>query len=311
MDTGNPHKVARASPAIRVGDTVRVRDLEDIVQTLDNASCTESLPFMPEMQPYCGKTFTVSRCVNRILVEGHGIRRLCDSFILEGVRCDGTSHNGCQRSCSVIWKKDWLTVEQVNRAAQSPLSQVPSGAPCHLSLQCQGLAKTLIGATEPLSALDIGQYLMDVRQGNYSFSGVLLMLVRMATDRLAWKLRRAWRRVRARKAGYRQAGQPLPLMPGDTVEVRSAREIQATLNKDAKFQGILFADPMWLCCGKQFRVSKAVERVFVEDSGAFRLLRDTYLLENVTCDGRTFRGCPRNCYWYWKSAWLKKAEGST
>ena len=43
------------------GDTVAVRSLGEILATLDADAKLDGLPFMPEMVPYCGKSFRVVR----------------------------------------------------------------------------------------------------------------------------------------------------------------------------------------------------------------------------------------------------------
>ena len=98
---------------------------------------------------------------------------------------------------------------------------------------------------------------------------------------------------------------PLGLKAGDLVEVRSKNEIRRTLNRKNRLAGLLFSEPMWKYCGKQFRVARVVDSIIDENSGDRKRIRDTYLLENVTCDGLAYRGCPRRCFWFWKGAWLK------
>src|SRR5215470_14683966 len=33
---------------------------------------------------------------------------MTNSVHLEGVRCDGSGHDGCQASCLIFWKESWL-----------------------------------------------------------------------------------------------------------------------------------------------------------------------------------------------------------
>src|SRR6185295_16238569 len=56
-------------------------------------------------------------------------RRLPDSVHLEGLRCDGSAHAGCQAGCLLFWKEAWLKpVESVGRATEltSPSASNPS-----------------------------------------------------------------------------------------------------------------------------------------------------------------------------------------
>jgi hypothetical protein len=35
-------------------------------------------------------------------------------------------------------------------------------------------------------------------------------------------------------------------------------------------------------------------------------ISDTVILEGVTCNGVSRRGCPRDCHQLWREAWLKR-----
>src|SRR4030095_847663 len=93
---------------LRRGDRVRVRNLGEILSTLDDQGTLECLPFMPEMKQFCGKTFTVSSRLEKTCVEGLGARLLPNTVTLHDARCDGCAHDGCQRSCTLLWKESWL-----------------------------------------------------------------------------------------------------------------------------------------------------------------------------------------------------------
>ena len=58
----------------RHGQSVTVRGLGEILETLDADGKFEGLPFMPEMAPLCGKTFRVYRRAERTCVEGVGMQ---------------------------------------------------------------------------------------------------------------------------------------------------------------------------------------------------------------------------------------------
>ena len=97
----------------------------------------------------------------------------------------------------------------------------------------------------------------------------------------------------------------LGLVPGDLVEVKSLEEIRATLDERGKNRGLLFTDDMKGYAGKQFRVFKRVESIFLEESKQRRTLKNTVLLETVYCPGITFR-CDRSCFLSWKEVWLRR-----
>jgi hypothetical protein len=109
-------------------------------------------------------------------------------------------------------------------------------------------------------------------------------------------------------AGVRPLGpdEVLRLEPGELVEVKSLQEIRATLDERGKNRGLLFTDDMKGYAGRQFRVFKRVESIFLEESKQRRTLKNTVLLEAVYCPGITFR-CDRSCFLFWKEVWLRRA----
>ena len=76
------------------GDLVTVRSFPDILSALDDSGSLDALPFLPEMLKYCGRTFTVRRCVNKLIQEGVGtsMRRIKNVVLLDGTICDGQAH---------------------------------------------------------------------------------------------------------------------------------------------------------------------------------------------------------------------------
>jgi len=96
------------------------------------------------------------------------------------------------------------------------------------------------------------------------------------------------------------------LRPGDLVEVRSWREIAATLDQDGTRENLPFMPEMLSYCGKQFRVSRQAFKTCVDDR-EMRQLSGTVLLEEVRCDGKSHGGCGKACLIFWKEAWLKPA----
>src|SRR2546428_1280429 len=89
-----------------VGDLVEIRPFEEIESTLDESGCLDGLPFMPEMGRFCGRRIRVFRCVDKILDFGRSwrLRRLEDTVLVAGLRCDGGAHGGCQASCYLLGK---------------------------------------------------------------------------------------------------------------------------------------------------------------------------------------------------------------
>jgi hypothetical protein len=101
----------------------------------------------------------------------------------------------------------------------------------------------------------------------------------------------------------------LNLQPGDWVEIRSEKEIAATLDYQGKLKGLRFTREMIKFCGHKFKVYKRVNRIILEATGELRRIKSpTYLLEGVLCDGEAHGGCDRACFCYWREDWLKRTS---
>ena len=99
----------------------------------------------------------------------------------------------------------------------------------------------------------------------------------------------------------------LNLDPGELVEVLSRKEIFDTLDSSGRYQGLTFMPEMLKYCGKRFKVLKRVNKIIVEGVGK-RRMRNTVILEGVTCDGEAHGGCQRTCLLLWKKVWLKRVQ---
>jgi hypothetical protein len=182
---------------LRVGELVVVRSKEEILRTLNNRGQKEALPFMPEMFQYCGKRFKVFKRAHKTCDPPNGLcgRRMQNAVHLEGVRCDGQNHGGCQAGCLIFWKEAWL--ERVDPAAprhsdqsavdSRAISQTPgcteedvmAGALAADSSEhsqdpvyvCQ--STHLASATLPLAWWDLRQYVEDYTSGNVELSQFL------------------------------------------------------------------------------------------------------------------------------------------
>src|SRR4026208_962207 len=99
------------------------------------------------------------------------------------------------------------------------------------------------------------------------------------------------------------------LSPGDTVVVREAREVLATLDADGTCEGMPFMPEMVRFLGRRLVVSKRAQKVCdtIKYTGS-RRLEDTVLLDALRCDGAAHDGCQAECRIYWKEAWLRPAE---
>jgi hypothetical protein len=99
---------------------------------------------------------------------------------------------------------------------------------------------------------------------------------------------------------------PRNLLAGELFEVKSERDILATLDANGRCKGLLWMPSMARLCGKRYRVRKRVERIMLESSGEIRKIRNTVLLEGATCEN--LYGCDRSCFHFWREIWLKRVS---
>src|SRR5689334_19654267 len=88
------------------------------------------------------------------------------------------------------------------------------------------------------------------------------------------------------------------LMPGDLVEVRPLAEIEETLDSNGCLGNQPFMAEMVKLCGGRFRVLQRVERTCIE-TGGFRAMENTVMLDDLRCDGAAHGGCQRGCTLLW------------
>jgi hypothetical protein len=204
------------------------------------------------------------------------------------------------------------------------------GAPVE-TYRCQ--ATEGMRATEPMSNYDPRQYIRELASGNVELPRFLHVAVRALSELIRRRLRllsytplrqsgvAALIRRRLRSLGFNprpqngaavSARDELHLRPGDTVEVRSLKEIAPTLDKSGKTRGLTFDWEMMPYCGGRYRVRDRVERIIDERTGQMlEIPSDCLILDGVVCRGEHSRGrwfCPRAIYPYWREAWLRSVE---
>lgn len=305
--------MGKTAPRLLPSDEVQVRSWSEILRTLDGSGALEGLPFMPEMRRFCGARFAVSKRLERACEEARGqMRRIRNTVFLDGLRCDGVAHDGCQKGCLLFWKEAWLkrvSGEEVPGAVPATGISADYPFPCSLpdgQYVCQ--STELIRATSFLSPFDLRCYVRDLRARNKS--------VRAFGRMLAYAL---WLRLRRMLTGRshlvlegRQRTTPvaqLDLMPGEWVRVKPREEIIRTLDAQGKNRGLAFTVEMVRFCGGRHRVLRRVERMIYEPTRKLINLENTVILEDVVCDGcHSLRaGCPRENYLLWREIWLERA----
>ena len=99
-----------ADDDLEPGDLVQIRSEAEIQSTLNEDNKFKGLGVMPEMTKFYGKELRVFKKINKIMIEATGELRHIKSptYLLEGVFCDGEFHSDCDRSCFLLWKREWL-----------------------------------------------------------------------------------------------------------------------------------------------------------------------------------------------------------
>jgi hypothetical protein len=100
------------------------------------------------------------------------------------------------------------------------------------------------------------------------------------------------------------------LKPGDTVRVKSYREILLTLDTQGFNRGLHWDAELVPYCGKTYRVKTRVERFVDEKTGRLKKLRTpAVILDGVYCRSRYSNRkmfCPRAIYGWWREIWLER-----
>ncbi len=293
----------------RRGDLVSVRSIGEILATLDGEAKLDGLPFMPEMISFCGRTFRVQRRAERTCVEGMGGRRIVDAVLLEGLRCDGSSHEGCERRCLFFWKEKWLKPATTGAGAPPPeegrvgaFDRLPTTLGGRFFCQSTELAT----ATSELPYGNLRCYLHDFLIGETTLRRVGHLIWLAVINRI-WRV--SFRRDYFGQITGEQTRTPgctLQLKPGDLVEVKSLEEIRATLDTNGRNRGLSFEAEMGTHCGRRYRVVSPISTIISEETGRMLELTNTVILDGVTCEGLGACNCPRANYFFWREIWLKR-----
>jgi hypothetical protein len=303
---------------LRRGDFVEVKTPEEILQTLGAEGALEHLPFMPEMLEFCGKRFSVSNRALTVCFSGPGSHRGFlgnDVVTLDGLRCSGADHDGCQKACMIFWREAWLRKVD-DRLLQSKL-ELGGNERLRARLKtlmgpkryyCQ--ASELSKATDPLLRLKrLQKYFAGLSAGNFN----VLQMAKSLCIWLFWRIRQIFLGVYARGTKNLTTEDSLNLQPGEWVEVKSMNSIIETLDERGLNRGLYFSPDMRLLCGQRRRVRGRIDKIIVDGTGVMRQLRNTVCLEDATCGcdymGFGMGGCARCELTYWREIWLRRADG--
>jgi hypothetical protein len=331
---------------LQAGEIVEVRGREEILATLDRTGRLDKMPFMPEMLQYCGRRLRVYKRAHKTCdnIRAWSLRRVKNAVHLEGVRCDGADHGGCQAGCLIFWNEAWLKradqpVESAGaaRGTQDACSvddlmqatrkqpEKPGDEPVY---SCQ--ATDLLEFTSNLPWWDVRQYIADVTSRNLATGlenntrsdrilETILSIVQVLRASIIW----AFNGVQCRRhstqypsiegsADQTPVGNRLDLQPGELVQIRSKEEIVATLNSGNRNRGLLFEGEMLPFCGGFYRVARRVDHIVNEKTGKMLHMKNPCIvLEGAFCRGDNHLHCPRAIVSYWRESWLRRAaEGA-
>lgn len=108
---------------------------------------------------------------------------------------------------------------------------------------------------------------------------------------------------------HRNSPDPLGLLAGELVEVRSREEILSTLDQNGKLDSMPFMPEMLQYCGKRFRVSKRADKTCDNiKQWSLRRVKNAVHLTGLRCDGASHGSCDAGCLLFWNEAWLKKVD---
>lgn len=329
---------------LRAGDWVVVRNVDEILSTLDETACLDSLPFQPEMLAFCGRRMRVAKIAHKTCdnIKKTGGRRMVNAVHLEGGRCDGAGHGGCQADCVFFWKDAWLRRESEpsaivggdSRCTESMVveaAQVSKGiTPEETIWACQ--TTRLYEATTLLPWWDVRQYVRDVTSGNHKAWHMSKLLI-FGIYRSFFKLRVGHRYLKGLFNAFQKlhGGKPYPsgegtiadgkptplsvldLRPGEWVEVRPSEEILATITRSGFNRGMRYDMEMAKYSGERHRVSMRVDKLINEVTGKMMTMKSACIqLEDVYCRAECTAkrvGCPRASNTYWREIWLRRVDG--
>jgi len=307
---------------LRAGEWVEIRSRDEILATLDSNGELDYLPFMPEMEAFYGRRVRVFRRVDKIFdwITSSGLRRMRDTVILEGLRCDGDYHSGCQADCPILWKEAWLRRASTKEKADD---MPAAGSPTQMDLRqfttridaetsetrfvCQ--LSRLPMASTPTPWTYPPNLLRELLSGNVRIGPFFAYIAIFAFNGVQRRIRGSRFPVLAHSKSQTTPHTVLDLQPGELVRIKTKREIEQTLNSQFKNRGLWFDKEMTRFCGGQYKVLARVNRQIDERTGKMITIGTPCItLEGVTATGEYFEFAPLDERIYWREIWLERVE---
>jgi hypothetical protein len=305
---------------LHAGEFVEIRSREEILATLDSRGELDALPFMPEMERLCGREARVHRRVDKIFdwITESGLRRMRDTVILEGLRCDGGYHERCQADCPILWKEAWLrrapkkterpNAEATGTAIELDLRQFttridPETAETRFVCQLSSLPR----ATTPTPWNSPRNLLRELLSGNVRMGPMFTFIAIFAFNAVQRRTGGARFPILGHSGSQKTPHEVLNIQPGELVQIKSKREIEETLNSQFKNRGLWFDKEMTRFCGGTYTVRARVDRQIDERTGKMVTINTPCItLEGVTATGEYFEFAPLDERIYWREIWLNR-----
>jgi hypothetical protein len=318
--------------AFVAGSHVIVRQLSDILQTLDKDGSLGGLQWMPEMAVYCGTRQKVVRRLTRICDDAllGKFWSISDAYILSTGRCDGSHHAGCQLGCALFWRDEWLVPDTPSKnfgpkyakygesesigvlvEPECSASPIVSHANQTESLQYRCQVTSYKAAATTLGWFGLGAYFDDLLSRNRSLICLLKIIALALMDELSRSVGGPGYPRSLLGENMATPNEESGLQPGDLVIVKSIGEISKTLDTAGRNRGLLFDRCMVKYVGKIFKVDARIERFISPATGKMILTKKhtpLIRLAGLTCDGIANRGCHRSDYLLWREIWLRKLD---
>lgn len=92
---------------LQPGEWVEVKEMQEILRTLDARHCRKGLAFSNDMFGFCGRRFQVQHRIHTLLDEKSGkLRKVQHTVTLAGTDCQ--KYMGCARQMPLLWRELWL-----------------------------------------------------------------------------------------------------------------------------------------------------------------------------------------------------------
>src|SRR6266849_10968786 len=110
----------------------------------------------------------------------------------------------------------------------------------------------------------------------------------------------------------RGRGTQMLFRAGSWVVVKSREEILSSLDKSGELDALPFMAEMLQYCGQTLQVSAVAHKTCdtINKTGGRRIANAVHL-NGIRCDGSAHGNCQAGCLVFWKTEWLRPADGGS